>query len=176
MTWQANQTWGLDPLRRNRRSVTLLLRLLRSRPTRWKEVNRLRRGIRDTIGLLLSSDVRCAHIGESLFLPHPFGIVIHARTHIGDRCTIFQNVTIGEDTVRPGVPVLGDDVIVGAGAAILGPITVGDGARVGANAVVVTDVPAGSVAVGVPASIRPGGWRNDSAPDRDPGGTERRVS
>jgi serine O-acetyltransferase len=103
--------------------------------------------------LLLSSDVRARSIGARFYLPHPYGIVIHARTVIGSNCTVFQNVTLGEDGVRAGVPHLEDDVIVGAGAAVLGGVRVGAGARIGANAVVLHDVPPGAVVGGVPARV-----------------------
>jgi serine acetyltransferase len=146
-------TWGIDVERRNRATVQVLLWLLSHGPSRWAPVNRSRRALRDALGLCISSDVRTSHFGQQLYLPHPYGIVVHARVRIGECCTIFQNVTLGEDHRRPGVPTLGDDVIVGAGAAILGLVTVGDGARIGANAVVIADVPPGAVAVGVPARI-----------------------
>jgi serine acetyltransferase len=147
----ATKRWGIDPARRNRFTVRLLLVLAAVRPTRLRLVNRGLRSARDALGFMLGSDFRCRRFGTQLFLPHPFGIVVHAGVVIGDRCTIFQHVTIGENTTRPGVPVLGDDVVVGAGAAILGSVVVGDGARIGANAVVLEDVPAGAVVAGSPA-------------------------
>ena len=74
---------------------------------------------------------------------------------MGERCSISHGVTIGVlGGHRPGVPRLGNDVYVGAGAKILGPVTIGDGAIIGANAVVLKDVPAGATAVGVPARIK----------------------
>jgi serine O-acetyltransferase len=91
-------------------------------------------------------------IGGGLLLPHPNGIVIHPGATIGVNCTLFQQVTLGTRT-DSGVPVLGNDVLVGAGAKILGPVMVGDHARIGANAVVLTDVPTSAHAVGVPARI-----------------------
>jgi serine O-acetyltransferase len=145
--------WGIDPDRVNRGSVRLLLRLAAAEAPRSRVMRRAQRMARDGIGLLLGSDFRCRRFGTDLYLPHPYGIVVHAAVVIGDRCTIFQNVTIGETTTRPGVPVLGDDVVVGAGAVILGGISVGNRARVGANAVVVADVPAGAVVVGIPGHI-----------------------
>ena len=73
---------------------------------------------------------------------------------MGERCSISQGVTIGVlGGERDGVPRLGNDVYIGAGAKILGPVTIGDGAIVGANAVVLEDVPPGATAVGVPARI-----------------------
>lgn len=81
------------------------------------------------------------------------GIVIHARAQIGDRVVIGQNVTIGGKAPHPDVPVIEDDVEIGAGACIIGPVRVGRGAVIGANAVVVKDVPAGAVVAGIPAKV-----------------------
>lgn len=85
------------------------------------------------------------------------GVVVHARAVIGDRVKLSQNVTIGGRSGLFEVPVIEDDVEIGAGACVLGPVRIGRGARIGANAVVLNDVPAGAVAVGVPARIREGG-------------------
>lgn len=81
------------------------------------------------------------------------GTVIHARAVIGDRVVIGPNVTIGGKTPQVDVPVIEDDVDIGAGACILGPVRVGRGAVIGANAVVVKDVAAGAVVGGVPARV-----------------------
>lgn len=91
-------------------------------------------------------------IGIGFRMPHPQNIVIHPRVTFGVNCVVFQNVTIG---TRGGqeVPTIGSDVEVGPGACILGGVIIGDGARIGANAVVLKDVPAGAMAVGVPARI-----------------------
>jgi serine O-acetyltransferase len=94
-------------------------------------------------------------IGGGLLLPHPNGIVIHPGATIGVNCLLFQQVTIGTGGPRPGCPVLGGHVDVGAGARILGGVRIGDHARIGANAVVLQDVPAGATAVGIPARIIP---------------------
>lgn len=93
-----------------------------------------------------------SEIGEGLLIPHPNGIVIHPGARIGPNCLIFQQVTIGTGG-KPGLPVIGGHVDIGAGAKILGPVTIGDHAKIGANAVVVADVPAGTTAVGIPARI-----------------------
>jgi serine O-acetyltransferase len=93
-----------------------------------------------------------ATLGRRLMLPHPNGVVIHEDAVVGDDCMIMQQVTIGmigDDEV----PVLGNNIYVGAGAKIIGKVIVGDGARIGANAVVTHDVPAGWTAVGVPARL-----------------------
>jgi serine O-acetyltransferase len=98
--------------------------------------------------------VRCP-IGKGVFFPHTQGTVIGAQA-IGENAIIFQGVTLGarELDFSYGVasrPVLGNNVTVGAGAKVLGPVTLGDGARVGANAVVLDSIPAGTLAVGAPA-------------------------
>lgn len=95
-------------------------------------------------------------IGGGLMLPHPNGIVLHPNAVIGPNCLIFQQVTLGTVPNRPGTPVLGGHVDVGAGAKILGPVTIGDHAVIGANAVVLRDVPSGATAIGIPARIVPG--------------------
>lgn len=79
------------------------------------------------------------------------GCVVHVDCVLGSRVIIGQGVTLGGDGNRRGVPVVEDDVYIGAGARVLGPITIGAGARIGANAVVLEDVPPGATAVGVPA-------------------------
>ena len=94
-------------------------------------------------------------IGGGLMLPHPNGVVIHPDVVIGPNCMIFQQVTLGNNRGRDGVPTLGGHVDVGPGARVLGAVTIGDHAVIGANAVVLRDVPAGAVAVGVPARILP---------------------
>jgi serine O-acetyltransferase len=93
-----------------------------------------------------------ARIGKGLYIGHFGNIIVHPDTVMGERCSLSQGVTIGVlGGDRPGVPRIGNDVYIGAGAKILGPITIGDGAIIGANAVVIDDVPAGATAVGVPA-------------------------
>jgi serine O-acetyltransferase len=93
-------------------------------------------------------------IGKGLYIGHFGGIIVSPDVVLGERCSISQGVTLGVlGGPRLGVPRLGDDVYVGAGAKVLGPITVGDRAIIGANAVVLTDVPAGATVAGVPARI-----------------------
>ena len=87
---------------------------------------------------------------------HPVGIVVGKGVVVGNNCSIFQSVTLGlpgYTTDAYSFPVVGDDVILGAGAVLLGPISVGSRARVGANSVVTTDVPANSVVAGIPARV-----------------------
>lgn len=98
-------------------------------------------------GAVVGKDVRFAYSG--------LGTVVHARARIGDRVKVAQNVTIGGRAGHYEVPVIEDDVEIGAGACILGPVVIGRGARIGANAVVLEHVAAGVIAVGVPARARP---------------------
>ncbi|MDR2702798.1 MAG: serine O-acetyltransferase [Cellulomonadaceae bacterium] len=97
-----------------------------------------------------------AVIGRRLFIDHGMGVVIGETTKIGDDCLLFHGSTLGGTKMSRGKrhPTLGNRVMVGAGAKVLGPITLGDDVQVGANAVVVHSVPAGQIAVGVPAKNR----------------------
>lgn len=97
----------------------------------------------------------CAKIGRRVFIDHGMGVVIGETAVVGDDCTLYHQVTLGGTSWNAGKrhPTLGNGVVVGAGAKILGPITVGAGAKIGSNAVVVKDVPAGATAVGIPARI-----------------------
>ena len=106
-------------------------------------------------GLEVSPKVR---IGGGLFLPHTVGTVLGAE-RIGDNCTIMQGVTLGASDTDLGFtasarPSIGNSVLIGAGAKVLGGVTIGDHAKIGANAVVLCDVPDYALAVGVPAVIK----------------------
>ena len=97
-----------------------------------------------------------ARIGNGVFFDHGMGIVIGETAEIGDGCTIYHGVTLGGTSLYKGAkrhPTLGRDVVVGAGAKVLGGFEVGDGAKIGSNAVVTKPVPAGATAVGNPARI-----------------------
>ena len=96
-----------------------------------------------------------ARIGHRFFIDHGMGVVIGETAVIGDDCTLYHGVTLGGTTWEKGKrhPTLGRDVVVGAGAKVLGPIEIGDGARIGSNAVVVKPVPAGGTVVGVPGRL-----------------------
>jgi serine O-acetyltransferase len=97
-----------------------------------------------------------AQIGQRVFIDHGMGVVIGETAEIGDGCTIYQGVTLGGTSLYKGTkrhPTLGKNVVVSAGAKVLGGFTVGDDAKIGSNAVVIKPVPAGSTAVGIPARI-----------------------
>ena len=96
-----------------------------------------------------------ATIGKGLFIDHGMGVVIGETTVIGDYCLIYQNVTLGGTGKDSGKrhPTLGNHVLVGAGAKVLGPFKVGDYARIAAGAVVLNEIPANCTAVGVPAHV-----------------------
>ena len=96
-----------------------------------------------------------ATIGRRFFIDHGMGVVIGETAEIGDDCTLYHGVTLGGTSWNRGKrhPTLGNKVVVGAGAKILGPIVIGDGAQIGSNAVVVKAVPPGATAVGIPARI-----------------------
>ena len=124
-------------------------------PARWTAARMywaMSLGAEVGLGIVLP---RGATIGKDFLIVHGASIRIHPEVVIGDRVCIMHEVTIGmntgPDNTRTGVPRIGNDVFIGAGAKVLGPITVGDGARIAANSLVVTDVPAGVTVVGVPA-------------------------
>ncbi|WP_322105695.1 serine O-acetyltransferase [Paraburkholderia sp. J41] len=95
-----------------------------------------------------------AKVGRNVIFGYQgLGIVVHRHAVIGNNVIISPNVVIGGRSGKAGAPLIEDDVLIGAGASVLGPIRIGRGAKIGANAVVLADVPAGSIAVGVPARI-----------------------
>ena len=99
-----------------------------------------------------------AKVGERVFFDHAMGVVVGETAEIGDGCTIYQGVTLGGTSLYKGTkrhPTLGKNVVVSAGAKVLGGFEVGDGAKIGSNAVVIKPVPAGATAVGIPARIIP---------------------
>lgn len=96
-----------------------------------------------------------AKIGKKLFIDHGMGIVIGETTTIGNNCTIYHGVTLGgtgKDKFKRH-PDLGDNVVVGCGAKILGPIKIGNNVKIGANSVILKDIPNNSTVVGIPGSI-----------------------
>ncbi len=96
-----------------------------------------------------------ACIGRRFFIDHGMGVVIGETAVIGDDCTLYHGVTLGGTSWQKGKrhPTLGNDVVVGAGAKVLGPIEIGDGARIGSNAVVLKPVPPGATVVGIPGRL-----------------------
>jgi serine O-acetyltransferase len=110
-----------------------------------------------------------ARIGRRFFIDHGMGVVIGETAQIGNDVTLYHGVTLGGTSTEGGKrhPTLGSDIVVGAGAKVLGPITVADGARIGSNAVVLKDVPEGATMIGIPARI---------AGKRPTGHTERREA
>ncbi len=96
-----------------------------------------------------------AKVGKRLFIDHGMGVVIGETAIIGDDCTLYHGVTLGGTSLEQGKrhPTLGNNVVIGAGAKILGPITLGDNSSVGANSVVIKEVPENSTAVGIPARV-----------------------
>lgn len=96
-----------------------------------------------------------AKIGRRFFIDHGMGVVIGETAEIGDDVTLYHGVTLGGTSWNPGKrhPTLGNNVVIGAGAKVLGPLYVGENARIGSNAVVVKDVPPGATVVGIPGRI-----------------------
>ena len=110
-----------------------------------------------------------AKIGKDVFFDHAMGVVVGETAEIGDGCTIYQGVTLGGTSLYKGAkrhPTLGKNVVVSAGAKVLGGFEVGDGAKIGSNAVVIKPVPAGATAVGIPARIIPS--KSDASADVTP--------
>lgn len=111
-----------------------------------------------------------ATIGKGLFIDHGTGVVIGETAEIGDNCTIYQGVTLGGTGKDHGKrhPTLGNNVMVGAGAKVLGPFKVGDNSKIAANAVVLSEVEPNSTCVGVPARVaKRAGVRVTAATDLD---------
>lgn len=152
-----------DPAARSRLEVYLLysgFRAVRS----YRKANWFYRHNMKLIARYISQRARhktgveihpAAKIGKGLFIDHGMGVVIGETAEIGDYCTLYQGVTLGGTGKDHGKrhPTLGNNVMVGSGAKILGPFKVGDNARVAAGAVVLSEVPEGATAVGVPAKI-----------------------
>ena len=109
-----------------------------------------------TSQILTGIDLPCeTQVGQRLRIEHFGGVIISGDTVIGNDVVIRHGVTLGlRRTGERGAPVIGDRVDIGAGAKVLGPVHIGEGAIIGANAVVLCDVPAGALAVGIPARIK----------------------
>ena len=125
---------------------------------RWLYVHKLTflaKIIRGLIYLIHNSYIPyTAEIGKgTVFGYKVIGVVVHSHAKIGNNCVISQNVTLGGREGHKGVPTIGNNVHIGAGAIVLGGVTVGDNAVVGAGAVVLIDIPENCVAAGVPAKV-----------------------
>ena len=139
------------------------------RISHWLHIHKLRtlaRGISQFARFLTGVEIHPgAKIGKCLFIDHGMGIVIGETAEVGDYCTIYHGVTLGgtgKDTGKRH-PTIGNNVLIAAGAKVLGPFTVGDNSRIGANAVVLQEVPPDSTVVGVKARIvKIGGHRAPS--------------
>ncbi|MFC4209046.1 serine O-acetyltransferase [Vreelandella malpeensis] len=158
-----NSVFDRDPAARNFLEVLTnypgLHALLLHRGAHWlwnKDLKWLARSI-STFGRWLTGiEIHPgATIGRRFFIDHGMGVVIGETAIVGDNVTLYQGVTLGGTSWNKGKrhPTLGDGVIVGAGAKILGPFTVGAGAKVGSNAVVTKEVPAGATVVGIPGKV-----------------------
>lgn len=127
------------------------------RMNHWLWKNHLRliaRFLSSTARVLTGIEIHpAAHIGKHFFIDHGMGVVIGETTKIGDNVTLYHGVTLGGTQWEHGIrhPQIGNDVVVGAGAKLLGPIHIGNGARIGSNAVVVKDVAAEATVIGIPA-------------------------
>lgn len=96
-----------------------------------------------------------AKIGKRFFIDHGMGVVIGETAEVGDNVTLYHGVTLGGTTWKKikRHPTIGNNVVVGTGAKILGPIEIGDNTRIGANSVVVNDIPSNSIVVGIPGKV-----------------------
>lgn len=137
---------GLHALWSHRVSSWLWRHRLRTLGRWWSQITRWFTGIEIHPG---------AQIGRRVFIDHGMGVVIGETAVVGECCTIYQGVTLGGTSLKKQKrhPTLADNVVVGAGAKVLGNITIGSNARIGANSVVLHDVPAGMVVVGVPGQV-----------------------
>jgi serine O-acetyltransferase len=109
-------------------------------------------------------------IGENFFIDHGTGVVVGETAKIGNNVTIYQGVTLGGTGLEPGKrhPTIEDNVTVGSGAKLLGPIRIGHGAKIGANSVVIHDVPPNTTVVGNPGHpVRVNGQPPEEGPDTD---------
>lgn len=152
-----------DPAARNAFEVLFLYpgiwAVLWHRPAHFLYKHRLKflaRWLSQTVRFFTGIEIHPgAKIGKGLFIDHGMGVVIGETAVIGDDCTIYQGVTLGGTGKEVGKrhPTLGNNVMVGSGAKVLGPFTVGDNSKIAAGAVVLSEVPPNSTCVGVPARI-----------------------
>lgn len=161
---QARNILKRDPAAKSLMEVILLYPSIRAfiyyRLARWfyrKEKYKLARWISQIARRRTGIEIHPgAKIGHNLFIDHGMGVVIGETAEVGDNVLIYHGVTLGgtgHDGDAKRHPTVGNNVVIGTGAKLLGPIKIGDNAKIGANAVVVKDVPANSTAVGIPAKI-----------------------
>lgn len=158
---EINVVYKLDPAARNKIEIIFIYpgihALIFHRLSHWLWKHHLKfiaRFIAMISRFLTGIEIHpAARIGRRLFIDHGMGVVIGETAEIGDDCTIYHGVTLGGTSINKGEkrhPTLGNRIIVGAGAKVLGPIVIGDDVRIGANSVVIKDAPAGTTVVGVP--------------------------
>ena len=161
--YDLNSIKSKDPAARNKLEIFLLYSGFHAvfwyRVSHWFYLHKcffLARLISQTARLFTGIEIHPgATIGKGLMIDHGSGVVIGETTIIGDDCTLYQGVTLGgtgKDTGKRH-PTLGNNVLVGSGAKVLGPFVVGDNSKIASNAVVLSEIPPNSTAVGVPARI-----------------------
>ncbi|MGS2723136.1 serine O-acetyltransferase [Porticoccus sp. GXU_MW_L64] len=158
-----NSVFARDPAARNGAEVLLLYPGLHAiwwhRLSHWlwnKKIRWPARILSNIVRLFTGVEIHPgATVGRRCFIDHASGVVIGETAEMGDDCTLYHGVTLGGTSWGSGKrhPTLGNNVVVGAGAKILGPITIADGARVGSNSVVVKEVAEGATVVGIPAHV-----------------------
>ncbi|MBU1235889.1 MAG: serine acetyltransferase [Gammaproteobacteria bacterium] len=149
--WGAQGFWAMLVYRYGRWRYTVRPALLR------KFFSMIYRILFKLVQIVTGIELPCeVEIGRNFVIDHFGGIVVSGYTRIGDNCRIRNGVVIGlKNTDDPCAPIIGNDVDIGAGAKLLGAIRVGNNVVIGANAVVLGDVPDNSIAVGVPAVVKP---------------------
>lgn len=148
--WKEQSIWAIWLYRFGRRAMARP-----PGPTRWLADRAYWLAYRLVETVTGISITKLVEVGPGLRIWHFGNVVVHPRAVIGAQCTLRQGVTIGERYPGGGLPVLGDNVDIGAYAQILGAVHVGNGCRIGALSVVLCDVPDGATAVGIPARIVP---------------------
>jgi serine O-acetyltransferase len=152
-----------DPAARNSLEVLLLYpglhAILLHRPAHWLYKNKAyfpARLVSQLSRFLTGIEIHPgAKIGRGVLIDHGSGVVIGETAEVGDNCTLYQGVTLGGTGKETGKrhPTLGNNVMVGSGAKVLGPFQIGDDAKIASNAVVLRELPPGATAVGVPANV-----------------------
>ena len=149
--WGAQGFWALIVYRFGRWRYTVRPAILR------KPLSLLYHVLFKFIQIITGIELPCeVPIGRNFVIEHSGGVVISGFARFGDDCRIRNGVVVGLSRIdEPHAPQIGNDVDIGTGAKLLGNIRIGNGVRIGANAVVLTDVPDNSIAVGVPAQVKP---------------------